>query len=53
MWMFKRCPRCQGDIYIDENGKKRYQQCLQCGYENELDKLLAKPFRRTEKSTIK
>jgi hypothetical protein len=36
MWSFKKCPRCQGDTFIDEDVNNCYEICLQCGYEREL-----------------
>ncbi len=36
MWKYKSCPRCQGDIFIDEDIDGNYIKCLQCGYEKEL-----------------
>ncbi len=39
MWNFKSCPRCRGDIFIDEDTDKCYEKCLQCGYERELTML--------------
>ncbi len=39
MWNFKRCPRCQGDIFIDDDLDKKYEKCLQCGWERELVKV--------------
>ncbi len=36
MWKYKSCPRCRGDIYIDEDLDRTYIKCLQCGYEREL-----------------
>lgn len=36
MWNMKRCPRCQGDVYIDEDMGSCYEKCLQCGYEREM-----------------
>ncbi len=36
VWDFKKCPRCKGDIYIDEDAGVCYEKCLQCGYEREL-----------------
>jgi DNA-directed RNA polymerase subunit M/transcription elongation factor TFIIS len=36
MWKYKGCPRCQGDIFIDEDIDESYEKCLQCGYEREL-----------------
>ena len=43
MWKYKSCPRCKGDIFIDEDLDGIYIKCLQCGYERELARdLLAK-----------
>jgi hypothetical protein len=39
MWNFKKCPRCRGDIFIDEDSERCYEKCLQCGYERELEKV--------------
>ena len=27
-WQFKDCPRCNGDLFLDDEG----YTCLQCGY---------------------
>ena len=49
MWNFKRCPRCRGDIYIDEDTDRCYEKCLQCGYERELERVaVARKPRRNE-----
>jgi hypothetical protein len=39
MWSFKKCPRCNGDTYIDEDSDRSYEKCLQCGYERELERV--------------
>jgi len=31
MYWFKMCPRCQGDLYLDEAWFGRSLTCLQCG----------------------
>jgi hypothetical protein len=36
VWSFKKCPRCRGDVFIDEENNQRYEKCLQCGYEHEV-----------------
>ncbi|MBM4433249.1 MAG: hypothetical protein FJ025_04545 [Chloroflexi bacterium] len=36
MWKFKACPRCGGDIYIDNDQYGWFEHCLQCGYMGEL-----------------
>ncbi len=28
---FKACPRCRGDMYLDEDVYGAYTKCLQCG----------------------
>jgi len=32
MMLFKRCPRCRGDLYVNSDGFGKYVSCLQCGY---------------------
>jgi DNA-directed RNA polymerase subunit M/transcription elongation factor TFIIS len=39
MWNFKKCPRCRGDVYIDEDADRSYEKCLQCGYEREMERV--------------
>jgi len=39
MWNFKKCPRCKGDTYIDEDNGVCFEKCLQCGYERELERV--------------
>lgn len=36
MWRFKACPKCGGDIFVDEDMTGWYEQCLQCGYLHDL-----------------
>ncbi len=43
MWNFKSCPRCRGDVFVDEDLDRTYLKCLQCGYERELAKIAPKP----------
>ncbi len=35
-WKLRSCPRCGGDIYIDRDWHVWYEQCLQCGYLNDM-----------------
>jgi len=35
----KRCPRCGGNIFTDEDTFGHYEQCLQCGYEQQIQKV--------------
>ncbi len=32
MIKFKVCPRCHGDLYLNEDIFGKYVNCLQCGY---------------------
>jgi DNA-directed RNA polymerase subunit M/transcription elongation factor TFIIS len=36
MWNSKSCPRCRGNIVIDEDVSGRFEKCLQCGYERDI-----------------
>jgi len=36
MWRFKACPKCGGDIFVDDDMNGWYEQCLQCGYTHDL-----------------
>ena len=40
MWKFKMCPRCRGDIFIDQDTVTLYEKCLQCGYERALENIV-------------
>ncbi len=42
-----RCPKCGGNIYLDNDMEGWYEECLQCGYTTEL--IEVKP----EKSLVK
>lgn len=35
-WKFKACPRCKGDIFIDQETDGWYEHCLLCGYVREI-----------------
>ena len=39
VWKFKCCPRCQGDVFLDNDMDSWYEKCLQCSYEYELKTL--------------
>ncbi len=32
MWKAKKCPKCNGDMYIDVDENTWFDHCLQCGY---------------------
>ncbi len=40
MLRFKSCPRCKGDVLIDKDIYGWYEQCLQCGYQRDLKKVV-------------
>jgi ribosomal protein S27AE len=50
MWKFRSCPRCGGDIFLDNEEHVWFEHCLQCGYIREL-KSIAEFSRRVE-STV-
>jgi hypothetical protein len=31
IWL-KECPRCQGDLILDQDHYGKYKTCVQCGY---------------------
>jgi hypothetical protein len=35
IWL-KECPRCQGDLILDQDHYGKYRTCLQCGYLRDL-----------------
>ena len=39
MWSLRKCPKCGGDVYIDEGVDQDYEVCLQCGYERALERV--------------
>ncbi len=36
MWRFKSCPKCRGDLYVENDLSGWYEECLQCGYVRDL-----------------
>ena len=36
MWKLKSCPRCNGDVFLEEDISGWYLRCLQCGYNRDL-----------------
>jgi hypothetical protein len=50
MWSFKGCPKCRGDVFIDEDLDTTYEKCLQCGYEREMARVTSsRPFMKSRK----
>ena len=46
MIKFKVCPRCHGDLYLNEDVFGKYFNCLQCGYMKD-EEAPALPKKRT------
>ena len=40
MWKLKACPRCGGDVFIDQDLSGWYEHCLQCGYRSDLQTIV-------------
>lgn len=38
--MIKRCPKCGGNVYLDEDQYGWFEHCLQCGYTCDLQGVL-------------
>jgi len=36
MWRLKGCPRCLGDMVIEQDYSGWYELCIQCGYRGHL-----------------
>lgn len=41
--MKKQCPRCGGNIYLEEDTFGCYEHCLQCGYDCDLENVIESP----------
>lgn len=41
MRRFKVCHRCEGNVLLEKDQYGWYEQCLQCGYLRDLQKLVA------------
>ncbi|RJQ37641.1 MAG: hypothetical protein C4555_06025 [Dehalococcoidia bacterium] len=39
----KSCPKCGGDVRIDRDEYGWFEQCIQCGYERDLETIVVKP----------
>ena len=35
VWL-KECPRCQGDLFLDQDFYGKFKTCIQCGYMRDL-----------------
>ncbi len=45
---FKSCPRCKGDVLVDQDHHGWYEQCLQCGYQRDLKDMVIVQQQRTK-----
>lgn len=36
MYWFKSCPRCSGDLCLEQDHYGKFKTCLQCGYLKEI-----------------
>jgi len=48
MLRFKSCPRCKGDVLVDQDYHGWYEQCLQCGYQRDLEDMVIVQQQRTK-----
>ena len=48
MIYFKACPRCRGDMTPSEDLYGHYLECLQCGYESEVQQSSKRPKKTPE-----
>ncbi len=39
MWKAKKCPKCNGDMYVDFDEDMWFDHCLQCGYMKSLSQV--------------
>jgi ribosomal protein S27AE len=46
-----RCPKCGGNVYLENDMDGWYEECLQCGYMTELQ--VVKPRKELVKITAK
>ena len=45
MFWLKRCPRCSGDLYSDQDQYGAFVSCLQCGLARDVVSNLGEPVR--------
>ena len=43
MFWFKRCPRCAGDLYEDNDQFGQFVTCVQCGFSKDIAEKMADP----------
>ena len=52
-WRLKSCPRCHGDILIEEEAYGYYECCLMCGYRRDLPVVYTKSTSENTGKSIK
>jgi DNA-directed RNA polymerase subunit RPC12/RpoP len=40
MWKLKKCTRCGGNMFVDQDEYGWYGQCLQCGSRRDLENII-------------
>lgn len=53
MFRLKSCPRCKGAVLVDRDHHGWYEQCLQCGYQRDLEDMAKVQQRRTQEAKRK
>ena len=53
MFLFKKCIRCNGDMYTDDDYFGKFIKCLACGYTINLPEEKSKKVRTKNKSARK
>jgi hypothetical protein len=53
MILFKRCPKCSGDLQIDRDCYGYYVSCFQCGYYKEIPRPQARAKARSKPRNLK
>ncbi len=53
MFWLKSCPKCRGDLCLEQDHYGTFQTCLQCGYLKELNDRSGNPVTRVQALLIK
>lgn len=40
LWL-KECPKCQGDLILDQDSYGKFKTCVQCGYLRDVVEIVA------------
>lgn len=52
-WRLKSCPRCHGDILIEQEQYGYYECCLMCGYRRDIPVAYLKPTTGNAEKAVK